>query len=263
MANEPTTASTASESLRATRVYAMAGLCLAAGLAIGYLLRGPQSPAPPAQPAANAEATSASGGPMGGGSGTGQEALPQMVGRPAKPAGAGAQSPHGGAMGGRRMPTLEEMTQMADRQAAPLKEKLKSDPNNSAVLMQVGAVYFTTHQFKESSAYYGKAVQIDPKNVAFRVKLASSLYSSGDADGAIAQLNQGLSYEPNDANSLFDLGMIKLKGKRDSQGALVAWQQLLKANPQLSADRKATVVKLMADVLTMQGDQHGIESRKQ
>jgi hypothetical protein len=57
--------------------------------------------------------------------------------------------------------------------------------------------------------------------------------------------------------------MIKLKGKRDSQGALVAWQQLLKANPQLSADRKATVVKLMADVLTMQGDQHGIESRKQ
>jgi hypothetical protein len=38
---------------------------------------------------------------------------------------------------------------------------------------------------------------------------------------------------------------------------------LLKANPQLSADRKATVVKLMADVLTMQGDQHGIESRKQ
>jgi len=169
----------------------------------------------------------------------------------------------GGAMGGRRMPTLEEMKQMADRQAAPLKEKLKSDPNNSAVLMQVGAVYFTTHQFKEASAYYGKAVQIDPKNVAFRVKLASSLYSSGDADGAIAQLNQGLSYEPNDANSLFDLGMIKLKGKRDSQGALVAWQQLLKANPQLSADRKATVVKLMADVLTMQGDQHGIESRKQ
>jgi cytochrome c-type biogenesis protein CcmH/NrfG len=199
---------------------------------------------------------------MGGGSIPNREEMPRMAGRPAQPAGAGMTSP-GGAMGGRRMPTLEEMKQMADRQAAPLKEKLKSDPNNSAVLMQVGAVYFTTHQFKEASAYYGKAVQIDPKNVAFRVKLASSLYSSGDADGAIAQLNQGLSYEPNDANSLFDLGMIKLKGKRDSQGALVAWQQLLKANPQLSADRKATVVKLMADVLTMQGDQHGIESRKQ
>ena len=112
--------------------------------------------------------------PMGGGSGTGQEALPQIV--PPRTGGSRAQSPPGGAMGGRRMPTLEEMKQMADKQAAPLLEKLKSDPNNSAVLMQVGAIYFTTHQFKEAAAYYGKAVQIDPKNVAFRVKLASSLY---------------------------------------------------------------------------------------
>jgi len=34
---------------------------------------------------------------------------------------------------------------------------------------------------------------------------------------------------------------------------------LLKMNPQLSPDRKATVLKLMADVMTMLGDQHGIE----
>jgi len=33
---------------------------------------------------------------------------------------------------------------------------------------------------------------------------------------------------------------------------VAAWQQLLKSNPQLSADRKATVQKLMADA-QMQG----------
>jgi cytochrome c-type biogenesis protein CcmH/NrfG len=78
-------------------------------------------------------------------------------------------------------------------------------------------------------------------------------------DGAIAQLNRSLSYDPKDANSLFDLGMIKLQGKQDSKGALAAWQQLLKTNPQLSADRKATVQKLMASVQTAAGDQHGVE----
>jgi cytochrome c-type biogenesis protein CcmH/NrfG len=173
-------------------------------------------------------------------------------------AGGPAQNPHGGAMGG-RAPSMADMKQMADSKVAPLLEKLKNDPNNTGLLDQVGAVYHATHQFKEAAAYYDKAVQVDPKNVALRTKLAISLYRSGDVDGAIAQLNRSLSYDPKDANSLFDLGMIKLQGKQDSKGALAAWQQLLKTNPQLSADRKATVQKLMASVQTAAGDQHGVE----
>ena len=160
------------------------------------------------------------------------------------------------------MPSLEEMKQMADTQASPLIEKLKSDPNDSAALAQAGAIYHSTHQFKEAAVYYGRAVQIDPGNVALRTKLAASLYRSGDTDGAIAQLNLALNYDPKDANSLFDLGMIRLQGKQDGKGALAAWQQLLKSNPQLSADRKATVEKLMADVMTTLGDQHGIEGAR-
>ncbi len=89
---------------------------------------------------------------------------------------------------------------------------------------------------------------MDPKNVATRTEMASCLYYSGDVDGAISQLQQSLSNDPKDANSLFNLGMIMWQGKKDSKGAMAAWQQLLKSNPQLSADRKATVQKLMADV---------------
>jgi cytochrome c-type biogenesis protein CcmH/NrfG len=205
----------------------MAALCLVAGLVTGYLLPGSRLPVSPAQPPAQAVAASAPG-----------------------------------AMESQQMPSLEEMKQMSDKQAAPLLEKLKSDPSNSALLAQAGAIYHTTHQFKAAAAYYGKAVRIDPGNVALRTKLASSLYRDGDVDGAIAQLNQGLSYDPKDANSLFDLGMIKLQGKQDGKGALAAWQQLLKTNPQLSADRKATVLKLMADVMTTLGDQHGNEGAR-
>ena len=164
----------------------------------------------------------------------------------------------GGATG-REMPGPGHMQQMADKQAAPLLEKLKSDPNNSALLSQVGAIYHTTHQFKQAADYYEKALQADPKNVAIRTKLASSLFRMGDADGAIAQLNQALSYDAKDANALFDLGIVKLNGKQDGKGALAAWQRLLKSNPQLSAERKATVQKLMAAVMTTLSDQNGIE----
>jgi cytochrome c-type biogenesis protein CcmH/NrfG len=167
-------------------------------------------------------------------------------------------SPHGAAMGG-RMPSLEQMKQIADSKAAPLLDKLKKDPNNPALLDQVGAVYHATHQFKEAAVCYDKAVQADPKSVPMRTKYAISLYRSGDADGAIAQLNRALTLDPNDANSLFDLGMIRLQGKQDAKGALAAWQQLLKSNPQMSSDRRATVQKLMANVLTTMADQHAVQ----
>ena len=66
-------------------------------------------------------------------------------------------------------------------------------------------------------------------------------------DGAISQL-QSVHFDPKDANLLFNLGMMKWRGKQDAKGAVAAWQQLLKSNPQLSADRKANLQKLMAQV---------------
>ena len=216
MANESTAQPSAGSAWQAKQVYAMAAVCLVVGLAIGYLFRGSQSPAAAAQPAANAQA----GAPGGG-----------MAGQ---------------------MPSLDQMKHMADKKAEPLLEKLKSDPTNSDLLKQVGNIYESTHQFKEASDYYSKALQSDPKNVGIRTQLASSLYYNGDVDGAINELQKALEYDPKDANSLFNLGMIKWQGKQDSKGAIAAWQLLLKSNPQLSADRKATVQKLMADV-QMQG----------
>jgi cytochrome c-type biogenesis protein CcmH/NrfG len=201
------------------QVYAMAVISLVVGLAIGYLFRGSQSPAPPAQPVATAQPSPAAGA-MGG-------------------------------MGG-PTPTLDQMKQMADKKAEPVLEKLKSDPNNSDLLIEVGNIYKSTHQFKAAAVYYGKALQVDPKNVAIRTEMASCMYYSGDVDGAISQLQQSLHYDPKDASSLFNLGMIKWQGKQDSKGALAAWQQLLKSNPQLSPDRKAQLQKLIADV-QMQG----------
>jgi cytochrome c-type biogenesis protein CcmH/NrfG len=220
MENEATTQPTVGSAWQAKQVYAMAVISLVVGLAIGYLFRGSQSPAVPAPPAAAAQANAQAAAPPG----------------------------H---MGG-QMPTLEQMKQMADAKAAPILEKLKTDPNNSQLLFQVGTIYKTTHQFKAAAGYYDKAVQADPKNVAIRTELASCLYYDGDVDGAISQLEQSLRYNPKDANTLFNLGMVKLKGKQDSKGAVAAWQQLLKTNPDLSADRKAQVQKLLADV-QMQG----------
>jgi cytochrome c-type biogenesis protein CcmH/NrfG len=208
---EPTPNLVASPTFPAKHVCLLAAIFLVAGLAVGYLLTGSPASAP------SASATSAPIGPR--------------------------------ATGGGHPVTMADMKQMADQQAAPLLDKLRGDPNNVALLTQVASIYHITHQFSDAAAYYGRAAQADPKNVAVRTKYAISLYRSGDVDGAIAQLNQALRDNPNDANCLFNLGMIRLEGRSDGKGALAAWQLLLKTNPQLSPDRKAAVQSLIAHVL--------------
>ena len=203
-----------------SHVYAMAIICLIAGLGIGYLMRSSELAVPHAQRVA-------------------------------------VSSPHGAMPAGH---SLEQLKQMSDQKAAPLLEKLKSNPNDTSLLTQVAALYHTTHRFKEAADYYNRAVNTDPKNVALRTKLASSLYRNGDVDGAIAQLNAALTCDPKDANALYNLGMIRLQGKGDSKGAVAAWQRLLKTNPELSPDRKAVVMKVMASAMQMTGDQHAVKT---
>ena len=218
MANASISETAPGEHLLPKQAGVVAAICLVLGLGIGYISRGLER----APSTAVSAAASASHG------------------RPAQPP---------------RMPTIADMKLMADKQAAPLLAQLKTKPSDTALLTQIGAIYHSTHQFKEAAGYYDKAVQADPENVGLRNRFASSLYRSGDTDDAIAQLNQALRSQPKDANTLFNLGMIRLQGKGDGKGALSAWQQLLKSNPQLSADRKAQVQKLMADVLTTLGEQ--------
>jgi cytochrome c-type biogenesis protein CcmH/NrfG len=186
MTNGSVMASTQAPTLRAAPVFSMALICLGVGLGIGYLMRGSQQAVLLAPGSAH----------------------------PATQAAASAAKPMGHHL------TLEQMRQLADKQAAPLLEKLKTNPHDSTLLVQVGAIYHTTHRFKEAADYYSRALDTDPKNVAIRTKLASSLYRNGDIEGSIDQLNRALTYDPKDANALFDLGMIKLQGKGDPKGAL-------------------------------------------
>ena len=221
MANEMVTEQTSSVGWQARQVYTLSVVCLLIGLAVGYLFRGSQAPAHPIPP--NAMQTAAN--PDG-----------------AAHAGIGNQSP-----------SLDQMKLMADKKAEPLLAKLKDDPKNADLMIQAGNIYYATHQFKEAADYYGKSLDVKPKNIAIRTQLASCLYYAGDVDGALRQLSQATTDDPKDANSLFNLGMIRWKEKKDSKGALAAWAQLLKANPTLEPAKKAQVEKLMADVRQSDG----------
>jgi cytochrome c-type biogenesis protein CcmH/NrfG len=170
--------------------------------------------------------------------------LGKNVGPIASQPSAGATAP-AGTMGNHPKFTMEQVKQMGAVQASALIEKSKSEPKNAQLLVQIAGIYQATHQFKDATDYLDRALKVDPKNTGARTQMASCLYYAGDADGAIAQLNQVLNTNPKDINALFNLGMIKYRAKNDNAGAIAAWQQLLKDNPNL--DRKPEVEQLIAE----------------
>jgi cytochrome c-type biogenesis protein CcmH/NrfG len=210
MANESIASQSAGSAWSSRQVYSMATICLLLGLALGYLFRGSQT-----RPTASA-ASSPAGSPP--------------------PIGMSTQ-----------MPTLDQMKHMADKQAEPLLSQLKDNPNNSDLLKKVAKIYESTHQFQDAANYYGKALDLNPNDATTRTEMASCLYYNGDVDGALAQLQQALKVDPTNSDSLFNLGMIRWKGKNDTAGALQAWNQLLKSNPKLDPDKKTLVEKVMAE----------------
>jgi cytochrome c-type biogenesis protein CcmH/NrfG len=191
------------------QAYTMAAICLIVGLFVGYFARGSAPLAKAPQPTTPAPAVAAAAAPAS-----------------------------------HQMPSLEDMKRMADNQVKPLLAKLQSDPKNADLLNQVGNVYRLTHQFKTAPEYYQRSLDADPKNVGVRTDLASCLYYQGDIDGAIAQLEKSLSYDSKHAGTLYNLGMMRWKGKNDPAGAVGSWQKLLKLNPDY--DNKDGVEKLIA-----------------
>jgi tetratricopeptide (TPR) repeat protein len=198
-------------------------VCLLVGIAGGWFIRGSQAPVS-ARPAQTAN-------------------LPT-------PAVAGPASP---------APTPARLKEMADAQAAPLLAKLNSDPGNPALLTGIGNIYYDAQQYPIAVGYYSRSLKARPSDAAVRTDMATAYGYMGNADVAIAEFNKALTYAPNNPNTLFNLGLVKWKGKMDSAGALADWQKLLAANP--NYEQKDKVEQMMAEAKTGAALKPGLKAK--
>lgn len=201
------------------QAYTLAVVCLLLGIAGGWLLRGSQSAAPVENAAA------------------------------ATPGPASLNS----------QPTPEQMKQMGDAQAKPLLEKLKSDPNNAELLASIGNIYYDTQQYPVAISYYQQALKLAPANTGVRTDMATAYWYTGDADTAISEFKKSLSYEPNKANTLFNLGIVEWQGKMDIKAAVANWKKLLDTNP--NYEGKDKVLDLIAQAEKHSGVKPGTPAK--
>jgi len=192
----PSTTNSTGVPWTSTQAYALAAFCLLLGVALGYLFRGSASTAT-SQAAAATTTQPASAQP-----GQTQQEQPD--------------------------PAMQAALAQA---AAPLLEAVNKDPKDFDSLVKLGNLYYDGKQFPSAIQYYERALVIHPENPDVRTDMGTAYWYTGDAEKALVAMQTSLKYRPGHPQTLFNLGWVRWQGKQDPQGAIAAWQELLKANP--------------------------------
>jgi cytochrome c-type biogenesis protein CcmH/NrfG len=127
-------------------------------------------------------------------------------------------------------PSPEQLQQMADKKADPLLAKLRENPNDPAVLADLGKTYMYVRDFKKSADFYERSVAIKP-DPRVLTTLGGVYHLAGADDKAIDAWQRALKLSPGYADALYNLGLVKWQSQSDPQAAIRAWTELLKANP--------------------------------
>lgn len=176
------------------QAYLLAVFCLVLGVALGYLFRGSASPV-----VATAQTSAVDGAAQ-------SQPTPAQL-------------------------TPEQQKAMVDQAVAPLLATLKTSPDDFNTIVQVANLYYDGRQYSDAVKYYQLAVKSQPANADVLTDLGTSLWYTGDADGAIAEFQKALKYRPDHPGTLFNLGVVRWQGKFDPKGAIQAWEELLHRNP--------------------------------
>jgi cytochrome c-type biogenesis protein CcmH/NrfG len=112
-----------------------------------------------------------------------------------------------------------------------LKEIVKKDPKNLAAWVELGNLYFESDQPKEAIDAYSRYLTIKPDNADVRTDMGIMFRSLGQFDRAIEEFKKASKSDPKHANSRYNIGIVLLHDKQDIKGAIKAWEEYLKVDP--------------------------------
>jgi cytochrome c-type biogenesis protein CcmH/NrfG len=119
----------------------------------------------------------------------------------------------------------------ATSQIQTLKEIVKKDPKNLPAWVELGNLYFDTDQPKEAIDAYNHYLAVKPDNPDVRTDMGIMYRKLGQFDKALEEFRKAARSDPKHVNSRYNIGLVLLHDKQDMQGAIKAWEEYLKVDP--------------------------------
>lgn len=114
---------------------------------------------------------------------------------------------------------------------AALQKEVAANPNNVNAWIDLGNSYFDTNQYDKAISAYQRSLELQPNNANVLTDMGVMYRRSGKPQEAIKAFDKAMEVDPKHEVSRFNKGVVLLHDLNDTQGAIRAWEDLIKVNP--------------------------------
>ncbi len=136
-----------------------------------------------------------------------------------------ANDPHKSSGQGEGLPAVDVSGILA------LEARVASNPKDVDAWTELGDKYFDTNQFEKSIEAYKKSLGLRPNNPDVLTDMGVMYRRVHKYDKAVESFNKAMSIDPNHEISRMNKGIVLFYDLKDKEGAIKAWEDLLKRNP--------------------------------
>ena len=112
-----------------------------------------------------------------------------------------------------------------------LKRAVERAPQNAALVTNLANKYYDAGRYEDAILYYQRALTLDPRNVSLMTDLGTAVFYAGRPDEAIGFYNRSLEIDPRHVQSLHNLVIVNLQGRKDPAAARAALERLKSVDP--------------------------------
>ncbi len=144
-----------------------------------------------------------------------------------------------------------QTSELRDRIAA-FEKAVEVNPEDGEAWTALGNLYFDTNQFKQAIAAYRKSIELRPGDPNTWTDLGVMYRRDGQPQEALAAFEKAVQIDPLHEPSRFNMGVVRMHDLDDREGALQAWQDLVKVNPSAAAPN-GQLVKDLIEMIRQRG----------
>jgi cytochrome c-type biogenesis protein CcmH/NrfG len=138
----------------------------------------------------------------------------------------------------------QKLTRGEEASVAGLMKELTANPNNAAVLVALGDIYFKAHDYNSAGGWMKRAVAVAPGNTTARLALGAAEFNIGDSADARTEWLHVVAADRRNAEAFYDLGFLYVsKEPPDMADAKRMWEKVIALAPN-SAQAKMVAMHL-------------------
>jgi cytochrome c-type biogenesis protein CcmH/NrfG len=126
-----------------------------------------------------------------------------------------------------------------------LEKETSQNPENVEAWIQLGNLYFDSNRFEKAIRAYKRSLELDHNNPDVWTDMGVMYRRSGQTNEAIKAFETAMEIDPNHEISRFNKGVVLMHDLNDREGAIMAWEGLIKVNPFASTPNGQPITELV------------------